>query len=346
MCENIDWNVGRLLVKLDALGISDKTIVIYFSDNGPNGWRWNARMKGKKGSTDEGGVRSPLFIRWPGTIKAGINVAQIAGAIDLLPTLADMAGIPVTGEKPLDGISLKPLLLEMPGNWPDRMLFHHWSGSTSVRTQRYRLDHTGALFDMKADSQQKRDISAEQPQETQKLRTAVASWQNTMLENGTKDNRPFPVGYPEAPVTFLPARDGRAYGNVQRSNRYPNCSFFTHWTDVNDSITWDIEVVTAGRYQAVLYYTCSENDLGAIVQLLFSGQKINRKVTEPFDPPLVGAENDRVVRIESYVKPFKPLILGNLFLPARRASLTLSALHIPGSQVIDVRYVVLTLLDN
>ena len=57
MCENIDWNVGRVLAKLDELKLADNTIVVYFSDNGPNSWRWNGGMKGRKGSTDEGGVR-------------------------------------------------------------------------------------------------------------------------------------------------------------------------------------------------------------------------------------------------------------------------------------------------
>src|SRR6185436_9450757 len=89
MCENIDWNVGRILQQLDALKLSSNTIVIYFSDNGPNGWRWNGGMKGRKGSTDEGGVRSPFLIRWPGKIPVGLRIPQIAGAIDLLPTLSD-----------------------------------------------------------------------------------------------------------------------------------------------------------------------------------------------------------------------------------------------------------------
>ena len=69
MCENIDWNVGRVLDKLDELKLADNTIVLYFSDNGPNSWRWNGGMKGRKGSTDEGGVRSPFLIRWPGHIR-------------------------------------------------------------------------------------------------------------------------------------------------------------------------------------------------------------------------------------------------------------------------------------
>ena len=99
MCENIDWNVGRLLRRLDELKLADNTIVLYFSDNGPNSPRWNGGMKGIKGSTDEGGVRAPLLIRWPGHIPAGIRIPQIAGAIDLLPTLADLAGVPVVSRQ-------------------------------------------------------------------------------------------------------------------------------------------------------------------------------------------------------------------------------------------------------
>jgi len=95
MTENIDWNVGRILRRLDELKLIDQTIVIYFSDNGPNSWRWNGGMKGRKGSTDEGGVRSPCLIRWPQHISPGTRVPHIAGAIDLLPTLADLAGISI-----------------------------------------------------------------------------------------------------------------------------------------------------------------------------------------------------------------------------------------------------------
>lgn len=93
MCENIDWNVGRLLNKLEELGIQQNTIVLYFNDNGPNSWRWNGGLKGRKGSTDEGGVRTPLFMKWSGNIPGGKNIEQISGAIDLLPTLTDLAGL-------------------------------------------------------------------------------------------------------------------------------------------------------------------------------------------------------------------------------------------------------------
>ena len=86
MCENIDWNVGRLLRKLEELKLAEDTIVLFFHDNGPNGTRWNGDMEGRKGSTEEGGTRSPLLVRWPKGIKAGTKVMEIASARDLLPT--------------------------------------------------------------------------------------------------------------------------------------------------------------------------------------------------------------------------------------------------------------------
>ena len=105
-------------------------------------------MKGRKGSTDEGGVRSPLLVRWPAKIKPGTKVSAISGAIDLLPTLADLADIPLNSSKPLDGRSLRPLLLGEQADWSDREIFSHWRGRVSVRTQRFRLDHQGRLFDI------------------------------------------------------------------------------------------------------------------------------------------------------------------------------------------------------
>jgi len=344
MCENIDWNVGRVLRKLAELKLSQKTIVVYFSDNGPNSWRWNGQMKGRKGSTDEGGVRVPCLIRWPGRIKAGMQIRQIAGAIDLLPSLADLAGIEVVGAKPLDGMSLKPLLLGGAENWLDRMIFSHQNGRVSVRTQRYRLDDAGKLFDMQVDPGQYNDISKDKADVAAKLREAVARWMEEVLPK-SPDDRPFPVGYAEFPTTVLPARDGVGHGNIRRSAAAPNCSFFTNWTSAQDNITWDIEAANSGNYEAVVYYTCAKEDVGSTIELRFKESRVQGKVAEPHDPPLIGAEFDRVPRSgESYVKDFRPLRLGVLQLDKGRGQLTLSASAVPGKHVMDVRAVVLTLL--
>jgi arylsulfatase A-like enzyme len=340
MTENIDWNVGRVLAALDRLKLAEDTVVLYFSDNGPNSWRWNGGMKGRKGSLDEGGVRAPALMRWKGRIRPGIRIPEIAGAIDLLPTFADLAGIRPGAPKPLDGKSLKPLLMGEKTPWPERLIFSEQNGRVSVRNQRFRLDAAGQLFDMDADPMQDRNVAAQHPDVAATLREAAARWAKEVLPG--KDTRPFPVGY--AANTLLPARDGVPHGSVERSAIHPNCSFFRRWTSKDDSITWDVETGQAGRYEATLYYTCPAADVGSTIELSFRENRITAKVDQAWDPPLVGAAQDRSPRTESQVKLFKPLRLGVMQLEKGRGLLTLRALQIPGKQVADVRYVAMRLL--
>jgi arylsulfatase A-like enzyme len=347
MCENLDDNVGRALRRLDDLGLAANTIVLYFSDNGPAAWRWNGGMRGKKGSTDEGGVRAPLLLRWPGHVRPGTRVPQIAAALDLLPTLADLTGVPIPAGKPLDGVSLAPLLLGRGGPWPERMIFSHWSGSVSVRTQQYRLDNAGRLYDLAKDPGQEHDLAKAEPETAARLADAVARWKRDVLGDlNRKEDRPFTVGYRQFPRTPLPARDGVPRGNVRRSAGAPNCSFFTNWTGPDDRITWDIDVATAGRYEVTVYYTCAREDVGSRVEVSFREGRLAGTVAEAHDPPLRGAEHDRVPRQgESYVKDFAPLRLGALDLEKGRGLLTLRAVHIPGKRVMDVRGVLLSLQE-
>lgn len=349
MCENIDANVGRVLKTLEELSLDQRTIVLYFSDNGPNSWRWNGGMRGRKGSTDEGGVRSPLLIRWPGHIKAATRIPMIAAAIDLLPTLADLAGIPMVRSQPLDGVSVAPSLLgTRQENRAERMIFSHWNGQVSVRTQEERLDARGRLYDMVSDPGQTRDLARERPERAAQLAKAVAQWKTMLLTDlKRQDDRPFPIGYRAFPSTALPARDGIPHGQVRRSANAPNCSYFTNWTNTNDSMTWNVEIHQAGRYEAVVNYTCAPSDTGSELELSLNGSRFRGKVSVPNDPPVRGMEHDRVPRKgESYVKDFRPLSLGFATLNAGRGTLTLRALTIPGQRVIDVRSVVLTLVES
>jgi arylsulfatase A-like enzyme len=346
MVECVDDNVGRLLKKLDELGVARNTVVVFFHDNGPNLPRWNGGMKGRKGSTDEGGVRSPLLVRWPERIKPGTRVTPIAGAIDLLPTLADLARVPAPREKPLDGISLAPLLLGATVEPPDRVIFSHWGGRVSARTQRFRLDAAGKLFDLDADPGQTRDVAAEQPDARRRLQEAVDRWRAELLAGLKPDERPFPVGYRELPATQLPARDATPRGGVRRSAAAPNCSYLTNWTRPDDAVTWDIQVVTGGVYEVVLYYTCPPDDVGSTIELSFNGARLEGRVTEAHDPPLRAAERDRLPRRgESDLKDFKPMTLGRMALAPGRGPLTLRAPAVPGRRVMDLRMIVLTLVD-
>ncbi|QDT36946.1 arylsulfatase [Stratiformator vulcanicus] len=343
MCENIDFNVGRMLSKLDELGIADETIVIYFSDNGPNSYRWNGGMKGRKGSVDEGGVRVPFFIRWPGHIDSGLKVDRIAGAIDLLPTLADLCELSMNTDHQIDGRSLKPLLLEENSTWPDRSLVSAWGKRVSIRTQKYRLDNEGRLFDMINDPGQSHDISTGSQGIARQLKSEVEKWKQEVGFSDTNTDRPFSVGYSKS--TRLPARDGMPHGKVKRSCHHPNCSFFENWVSDEASISWDIEVAEKGDYQALLDYTCRPDDVGAVLKLAAGSSAVIGQIAEAFDPPLRGAEHDRVKRQESYVKDFERVNLGTLNLPSGQAKLVLSAIKIPGTEAVDVRRVTLVKQD-
>jgi arylsulfatase A-like enzyme len=355
MVENQDRNVGRVLKKLDELKLTNDTIVFYFSDNGPNSMRWNDAMKGRKGSTDEGGVRSVGYLRWPAKLPAGHTVTQISGAIDLLPTLTSLAGVRPLSDQPLDGRDLSPLLLKQDASWPDRMIFSHWSGQISVRTPTHRLDHQGELFDMIADPGQTTPVNAEQPEIAERLVRAVDDWRNDVFEKTSDrsppkqrnavDPRPLPVGYREFPITMLPARDGEPKGSVKRSSNAPNCSYFVNWKNSNDSMVWLIDVQTAGRYDVMIDYTCSEADTGSLIELSAGKNRLTGRVTPGWDPPLY-TNQDTLPRppAESQMKEFRPLQLGVLTLEPGEQPLTLRALEIPGKSVMDVRRLTLTLL--
>ena len=334
MMENVDWNVGRLMTALDDMGLTGNTIFLFFSDNGPNGSRWNDGMKGRKGSTDEGGIRSPLFVRWPAGIQPGTEVSQIAAATDLLPTLTDLAGISFTPDKPLDGVSLKPLLLGEDIAWPDRIIHTHWRGRYSLRNQQFRLDNDGALFDMVNDPGQTLDVADQHPEVYAQLTSEMQAWKTmTEEELATEDTRPFTVGYPGYTITQLPARDAEASGSIERSNRYPNDSYFLNWTNPEDRITWNVEIVEGGDFEAEIFYAVPEVDAGATIALRYGDSSIEQTITEAHDPPLLGAEQDRVLRQESYVKDFKPVSLGTISLSTGTGILSLEALEMPGSQV-------------
>lgn len=347
MLENQDHNVGRILKKLEALRLTQDTIVLYFSDNGPNTARWNGGMKGIKGTTDEGGLRSAFFLRWPGRLPAGRQVPGIAGAIDLLPTLTSLAGVPRVGAKPLDGRDLSAALQGKAQPAPERMLFSTWNGRVSVRTATHRLDASGALFDMRTDPDQTRPVTATQPEVAQKLTAAVAAWRAEVLPQtaGNRvDARPIPVGFRRFPRTWLPARDGEPSGGIERSSSAPNSSYFRNWKRTEDALTWEIEVNSPGTYEVEMEYTCPLADAGSRVELRFQGNRLEGKVTPGWDPPLY-TNQDTLPRpsAETRLKEFRTLRLGTLRLEQGRGPLRLRALEIPGQEVMHLSALVLTL---
>jgi arylsulfatase A-like enzyme len=339
MCENLDWNVGRVLERLDELGVAENTIIVWFHDNGPNGTRWNGGMKGRKGSTDEGGVRSPLYLRWPARINPGTRIPHISSVRDLLPTLCELCDVPLEEGKTLNGVSLKPLLLGASEDWPDRILINQWKGRTSARSQRFRLDCNGKLFDMVGDPGQRKPVNERHPDALRELSARVKAHRDEHLQSYFEDDRPFVIAHSGSPFTQVPARDGVAHGNIKRSNKFPNCSYFTNWSSVDDKITFKARVAASGTYKVDLYYAARES--GAMCELRFNEAVLPFEIKQAHDVPERGAEHDRYARAESYVKDFKVISIGNIALREGDGELTLKATEIPGAEAMEFRLLTL-----
>lgn len=350
MCENIDDNVGRLLKTLDGLGIAGRTVVIFLTDNGPNGNRFNGEMAGRKGSNWEGGVRVPCFVRWPGKIPRGLEVRQIAAHIDLLPTIAEICGAGRPKTPPLDGVSLAPLLLKQATDWPDRMLFERGA----VRTQRWRLQIGGRrrrrraggtkamLFDMTADPAQKKDVAADHADLAAKLKAAYESWWADVQKGLKGMPPPLPVGCAARPAVTLLAPECKRTGSVRfKQGRGWANDWITNWTDTQSSVSWSLDVVGAGRYDVTLLYTCPAGDVGSKVRVEAGGASVEAVVAKAHDPEPIPSP-DRVPRKEVHEKVWAPLAVGTLDLPKGQTTLRVRALTKPGGQVFDLKAVRLT----
>lgn len=303
MIENIDWNIGRLLNGVKSYELHEKTTVIFLGDNGPNGNRWNANLKGIKGSTDEGGVRSPLIIYGPKMTSTRIR--NVASSIDIAPTILSLANINLEGFE-FDGIDLSSFW-EYPEREYDRYLIQYWNGKTSIRSNQYRLSSANEMFDIINDPSQLLEIN--NPVEKDKMENIKKDWSNKFPNyDQLVEERPLPIIQTKTPI-ILPARESKFIGNeLSLSNRWPNDSFIDNWKSDKDFIYWPIEVYQDLIYEPVVYYTADKSSLGTVITIEANESKVQKIITESFDPLLRGMENDRVEREESYVKDFKKMI--------------------------------------
>ncbi|QDV40550.1 Arylsulfatase precursor [Stieleria neptunia] len=197
MITNIDQNVGRLFKKLDALGLSENTIVVYLNDNGPNTMRYVGDMRGMKSHVDDGGIRSPLVFHWPAKVAAGRSSDVLSAHIDLLPTLLDACGVAVPDGHKLDGRSFLPLLTgdatSLPrrqivlqthrGNEPQR--YHHFAlheepwklvHPTGFGKESFAGEPSFQLYDLSKDPRQSNNLAKQHPDVVQRLKQGYDAW--------------------------------------------------------------------------------------------------------------------------------------------------------------------------
>jgi arylsulfatase A-like enzyme len=212
MIESVDEGVGRLLRKLDELKLADRTVVVFFSDNGglsvkegPNTPATsNAPLRAGKGYLYEGGIREPLLVRWPAAVKAGSLCDVPVCSIDFFPTLLELAGVKET-PPPVDGVSLVPLLKQTGGLKREALYWHypHYSNQGgkpggAVRQGDYKLieffeDGAVELYNLKDDPGETNDLAARLPERARELRRKLADYRqavNAQMPTPNPDYKP------------------------------------------------------------------------------------------------------------------------------------------------------------
>jgi uncharacterized sulfatase len=136
----LDYNVGRLLDSLQRLKLEENTMVIFASDNGPWFGGDTAGLRGMKGSSWEGGIRVPMIARWPGRIPTRRTCREMAGVIDMLPTLLKLAGAPIPQDRTIDGRDIFPLMTSEAAKTPHEALYSMSAAAlVTVRSGKWKL---------------------------------------------------------------------------------------------------------------------------------------------------------------------------------------------------------------
>jgi arylsulfatase A-like enzyme len=184
--EEIDWSVGQILATLDELGLDEKTLVVFTSDNGP--WLSFGKHGGSalplrdgKFTVYEGGMRMPCIMRWPGRVPPGTTCSEVAATIDLLPTFAELAGGRLPADRVLDGKSIWPLMSGAPGaKSPHETYFFR---DRAVRAGDWKLHRAGGrrtqgntdekagveLYNLQTDLSEKHNVAADHPDVVERL---------------------------------------------------------------------------------------------------------------------------------------------------------------------------------
>ena len=205
--EHLDRGVGGILDALEEAGVADNTIVILTSDNGPWFEGSAGELRGRKGETHEGGFRVPFLARWPSVISAGTETDAMTMNIDLLPTLAKLAGAEAPSDRPIDGRDILPVLKGSSETPHDLLFFFNGNDIAAVRTPRFRLVlhtyyksfdvaferfGTSLLFDLERDPHESFSYVREHPEIVEELMAAVEKMRADTASLVKEPISPFP----------------------------------------------------------------------------------------------------------------------------------------------------------
>lgn len=191
MIEALDNSVGRIVAKLEEMGIAENTVIILTGDNGGNYDNTTSGLRDFKGFSHEGGVREPLIAKWPGKIEAGSTCAEPVIGMDFYPTFLEMAGLPARTGEHVDGLSILPLLKgEVDGLKREKLYWHypHYHRTKpygAIRDGDWKLieffeEGNLELFDLKKDPFERNNLAKERPAKAKEMLEDLKAWRKSV----------------------------------------------------------------------------------------------------------------------------------------------------------------------
>lgn len=189
MVTELDKGVGQVVAKLKEHGLEKNTLVFFFSDNGATSLGSNGKLRGTKGTVWEGGHRVPAIASWPGKIKPGAT-DQMAIGMDLMPTLLNLAGVPLPKKRPLDGADLSNVLLKHE-SIGERKLFWQHANQIAMRDGSWKLVQNAkgqkgyGLYNLAEDLGETRNVFEDNKKQATKMMVYLRQWQQDVAEGAT-----------------------------------------------------------------------------------------------------------------------------------------------------------------
>ncbi|HEY7154544.1 MAG TPA: sulfatase-like hydrolase/transferase [Gemmataceae bacterium] len=292
MLESLDEGVGRILKKLDELKLTERTVVVFTSDNGglcvregPNTPATiNAPLREGKGYLHEGGLRVPLIVQWPNVTRPGSTSAVPVCSIDLFPTLLGACGIKNTAR--VDGASLTPLLKG--GSLKREALYWHYPHYSNqggrpggaVRSGDYKLidfyeNDRRELFDLKKDLSESHNLSGEKPEIVKELSGKLAAWRKEVGARMMKPNPDYAPNPQQANgVVQLPARTAEVHGTQLRYEPLPHKNTLGFWVRAEDWASWEMTITKPGTFTVEVLQGCGKGQGGSVVEVSVGGQTL------------------------------------------------------------------------
>ncbi len=285
----IDDNLRRLLEALERWQLAQTTLLIFMSDNGGVSRFYSCGLRSGKGSVYEGGIRVPFFARWPGQVPAGAVVDTPVQHVDVFPTLCELIGAPLPGDRKLDGRSFLLHLRRAEGPGLHEHLFHQWNRvrpllgppedpseaplderkafrpNWAVHDARgFKLHATGELFDLNRDPGEQHDVAKTYPEVASRLRARFEEFFRDVTAGQQYRRVPIEVGREdENPVELDIAWSEQVGKKLRHFNRRYHRDTIEDWSEPGDFLRWRIEAVNSGRYEVVLEYGCAPAEAGS-----------------------------------------------------------------------------------